>query len=92
MYSITEEDAKIRFSEIIKVNVFSRPLLEPNYMNASTLIENIKQQNRESITDISISVKFISKNANTLEIAHSRLDSPIIIPRYGFHLKFGSLP
>ena len=39
-YSITEEDVKIHFSEILKVNVFSRPLLERNYKHGSILKEN----------------------------------------------------
>ena len=37
----TEEDVNICFSEILKVNVFSRPLFEQNYMHESILIENI---------------------------------------------------
>ena len=33
-YSIIEEDVKCHFNEILKANVFSRPLLERNYMYA----------------------------------------------------------
>ena len=40
-YSFTEEDVKICFSEILKVNVFSRPLLERNYMQGLISIGNI---------------------------------------------------
>ena len=41
MYSITGEDVKVRLSEIIKVNVFSTPLLEQKYIQGSISIENI---------------------------------------------------
>ena len=50
-------------------------------------IEILKQQNAKSVKDASIWVKFIPKNSNTLEIEHSLLNSLIIIPRYGFHLR-----
>ena len=40
-YFITEEDVNICSSEILKVNVFPRTLLEQNYMRISILIENI---------------------------------------------------
>ena len=30
---------------------------------------------------------FISKNSNTLEREDSLLNSPIVIPRYGFHIR-----
>ena len=41
-YSITEEDVKFRFNEILKVNVFQDPLiLVRNYMRRSISIENI---------------------------------------------------
>ena len=39
--AITEEGVKICFSEISKVNIFSRPLLEQNCIHRSILIENI---------------------------------------------------
>ena len=73
-YSITEKDVKIIFSEILKVNVFTRPLLESNCMHGSISIENIsfsrkcdiKTTNAKSVTDTSIWVMFISKNSNTL--------------------------
>ena len=45
----------------------------------------LKQQNAKSIMDASLWVIFISKNSNTLEIEHSLLNSPIMIPSYGFH-------
>ena len=38
----------------------------------------------QSVTDASIWVKFISKISNTLEIEHSLLNSPIIIPYMDF--------
>ena len=41
----------------------------------------------KSVTDASIWVMFISKNSDTLEIEISLLNSPIIIPRYGFHFR-----
>ena len=44
-------------------------------------------KNPKSITDASIWVKPISKISNKLEIEHSLLKSPIIIPRYGFHFR-----
>ena len=59
-YSIAEEGVKIRFSEILKVNVFSRSLFERNYMHGSISIESIsfsrncgikKQQNAKSVMD-----------------------------------------
>ena len=92
-----KEDVKIRISEILKVNVFSRPLLERDCMHRSFLIENIsfsrncdtctKTKNTKSVTDASIWVMFISKNSDTLEIENSLLNSPIIIPCYGFHFR-----
>ena len=36
-----EEDVKIRLSEILKVNVLSRPLPERNYMHRCISIENM---------------------------------------------------
>ena len=48
---------------------------------------DIKTTNANSITDASIWVKFISKNSDTLEKAHSLLNSPIMIPPYGFHFR-----
>ena len=95
-YSITEEDVKIRFGEILKVNVFSRPLLERNYMRGSISIENIlfsrncdiKITNAKSATDASIWVMCVSINSYTLGIAEASLfNSPIIICRCGFHVR-----
>ena len=42
----------------------------------------IEQQNAKSGM-----VKFISKNSNILEMVHSLINSPTIIPRYGFHFR-----
>ena len=65
-------------------------------MHGSISIENIsfsrncdiKTTNAKSIMDPSTWEMFISKNSNMLEIQrHSLLNSPIIIPRYGFHLR-----
>ena len=47
----------------------------------------IKTTNVKSAIDASIWVMFISKNRVTLEIEHSLFNSPIIIPRYGFHFR-----
>ena len=61
-------------------------------MHRSISIENIsfsrnsdiKTTNAKSVKDTSIRVTFI----DMLEIAeHSLLNSPIIIPRYGFHFR-----
>ena len=46
----------------------------------------LKQQNAKSVMYASIWVKIISKNS-TLEIEHSLLNFPIIIPRHGFHFR-----
>ena len=67
--------------KFLKVNVFSRPLDEQNYVHGSISIENtsfsrnsdIKTTNVKSVTDASIWVMFISKNSDTLEKEHSRL-------------------
>ena len=86
MYSITEEDVKNSYSEILKVNVFSRSLLERNYMHGYITIENIlfsrncdiKTTYVKSVTDASICVMFISKNSDTLEITeHRPFNSPL---------------
>ena len=77
MYSITEEDVNIRFSRILKGNVFSRP--EQNYMHGSISIENISFsrncyiKSKKSVTDASVWLKCISKNSNTHVIEHSLL-------------------
>ena len=90
MYSITDEDVNIRLSEILKVNVFSRPLLERNYMRGSISIENllfsrnygIQTIDAKSVADASIWVIYISKNSDTLGIAeHSLFNSPIVVRR-----------
>ena len=47
----------------------------------------LKQQNVKRVTDALVSVKFIFKNSNMLLIEHSLLNSPIIIPHYGFHFR-----
>ena len=47
----------------------------------------VLKHNAKSVTDASIWVKSISKNSNTLEIEHSLLKTPIIIPRYRFHFR-----
>ena len=56
-------------NEILKVSVFSRSLLEQNYMRTSILIKTYcfqeiviikKQNNAKSVTDASIWVMFIS--------------------------------
>ena len=69
-------------------------------MHGSISIENIsfsrncdiKTTNPKSVTDASVWVTSISKNSDTLEIAEPRLlNSPIIIPRYGFHFSSGQL-
>ena len=39
MYSITEEDVKICFSEIFKIMAFSRPFLERNCLDGSISIK-----------------------------------------------------
>ena len=78
---------------MLKVNDFSRTLLEGNCMHGSISIENIsfsrycdiQTTNSKSVTDASLWVMFISKHSDTLEIGrHSLLFFPIIIPRYGF--------
>ena len=88
------EDVKIRFSEIIKINVFQ------DHMHGSIPIKTyrfqeiviLKQQNAKSVTDASICGKFISKNSNSLEILeHCLLNSPVIIPRNGFHFRSTNL-
>ena len=77
MYSITEEDVNIRFSRILKVNVFSRP--EQNYMDESISIENISFsrncdiKSTKSVTNASVWLKFMSKDSNTDVIEHSLL-------------------
>ena len=61
-YSIAEDDEKICFSEILKVNVFPRNLLEQNCMHGSISIEDIsfsrncdiETSNARSITNASI--------------------------------------
>ena len=95
IYSITEDNVKICFRKILKVNVFSRPLLVRNYMHGCISIDNISlqeivvlnQQDAKSITNASIWLKFISKNMKTPRIEHSLLNSAIMIPCYGFHLR-----
>ena len=67
---------QIRFSEIQKVNVFSRPLLAQTCIHLSISIENIslsrncdiKTINAKSVTDASIWVMRISKNSDTLKV------------------------
>ena len=69
-------------------------------MHGSISIENksfsrncdIKTTNAKSVTDTSIWVMFISKNSDTLKIVYSLLNSPIIIPQYGFHFRSTDLP
>ena len=51
----------------------------------------LEQQNASSFTDASITVKFNSKNNNMLDIEYSLLNSPIIIPCYGFHFRLTDL-
>ena len=46
-----------------------------------------KQQNAKRATDASILVMFFFKNSDTLEKEHRLLNSPIIIPHYGFHFR-----
>ena len=36
-------------------------------------------------------VKFIAKSSNRIDIEHSLLNSPIIIPHYGFHFRLTDL-
>ena len=82
---------KICFSEISKVNVLSKPLLYRNYTNVSISIETYRfqqiviseQQNAKSVADASIWINVTSKIAARLK-KHSLLNSPIIIPFYGF--------
>ena len=63
----TEEYVGIRLSEILKVNIFSRPLLEQNCMQGSLSIENISfSRNEEQIIsgcpiDGAISVRMDSR-------------------------------
>ena len=45
------------------------------------------QQNAKSVMGASIWVMFIYKNSYTLEIEHSLLNSPVIIPHYGFRFR-----
>ena len=79
---------------------FSRPLLERNYMHGSILIKNISFSRSCDIKTTKCKEhhrrfylgKVYSKNSNTLEIEHSLLNSPIIIPRYGFHFRSTDLP
>ena len=67
MYSFTEEDVKICFSEILKVNIIQDPYLNENFMHGSISIENIsfsrncyiKITNAKSVMDASIWVMFI---------------------------------
>ena len=66
---------KIRWSEILKVNVFSRPLLQRNYIRGSISINIISfsrncdiKQKMKSVTDACIWVMLISINSDTLEI------------------------
>ena len=88
--------SKFVLVKILKVNVFSRPLLERNYMRGSISIENIlfsrncdiKITNAKSATDASIWVMCVSINSYTLGIAEASLfNSPIIICRCGFHVR-----
>ena len=61
-------------------------------MHGSISIENIsfsrncdiKTTNAKSVADASLWVMFISKNS---DIQHSLFNSPIISPRYQFHLR-----
>ena len=47
-------------------------------------MDNKSDKPNNAIEWISVWVKFISKDSNTLEIEHSLLNSPIIIFRYMF--------
>ena len=74
----TKPNQKLFLVNILKVNAFSRPLLERNCMHGSILIENmsfsrncdIKTTNVKRVMDASIWVMFISKISNTPEIEH----------------------
>ena len=47
----------------------------------------LKQQNAKSVTDASFWVMFIFKNSDKRTLDQSSLiDSPIVIPLYGFHV------
>ena len=51
-------------------------------------LNELKQQNAKGIMDASIWVMFVSKNSYTRALDQSSLlNSPIIIPRYGFHFR-----
>ena len=52
----------------------------------------LRKQNEKRVTVASIWVKIMSENSNTLAIEHSLLNSPIILPRYGFQFSSKDLP
>ena len=87
---------KIRFSDILKVNVIRDPYLNKITRADPFIIENILFPRHcdiqiikaKNITDAFISVMFIFKNSDTFEtVQYSLFNSPFIIRRCGYHFR-----